>query len=157
MADGVFNTAKGRVNELINDVAAQATSDCRIVVVLLSAVESDAALMDHFDLDGLLFASGNTEATFTAYARKELSDADIFGSSADTTANQHTSQIPDQTWTNAGGATNNTLAKLLVCYAQFEGAGDTNITPLTYHDFVVTTDGTDLTTEFDPGGFFRAE
>jgi hypothetical protein len=52
---------------------------------------------------------------------------------------------------------NNSLGKLLVCYDDDTTAGtDANIIPWTYHDFVVTTDGTDLTAQINTAGLFRA-
>jgi hypothetical protein len=65
--------------------------------------------------------------------------------------------IADQTWAAAGGAANNTLAKLLVCYdPDTTGGTDSTVVPLTAHDFVTTTDGTDLIAQIAAAGFFRA-
>jgi hypothetical protein len=53
----------------------------------------------------------------------------------------------------AGGA----WSKLLVCYDNDTTAGtDANILPLTYHDFVVTPDGSDIVAVINAAGFFRA-
>lgn len=145
MADGVFNIAKGRVAEKVAD------DNTKLVVVLLSAAEADATLQDYDDMSALLGAAGNTEATFTNYARKVSTDTD--GTvTVDDTNNRVDVDMPDITWTSAGGATNNTLVKLIVAYNQ--GAGDANLVPLTHHDFAVTTDGSDLTAQI--ANFFRA-
>ena len=145
MADGVFNIAKGRVAEKVAD------DNTKLVVVLLSAAEADATLQDYDDMSALLGAAGNTEATFTNYARKVSTDTD--GTvTVDDTNNRVDVDMPDITWTSAGGATNNTLVKLIGAYNQ--GAGDANLVPLTHHDFAVTTDGSDLTAQI--ANFFRA-
>lgn len=145
MADGVFNIAKGRAAKYVED------NTNSIVVLLLQANETEADLIDHDDVDALLTAAGNTEATFTNYARK----TGISETVTQDDGNDRTDiDIPDQTWTSAGNGTNNTLTKLIVAVAT--GAGDANLVPLTHHDFPVTTDGTDLTAQINAAGFFRA-
>lgn len=156
MADGVFNIAKGRVNEYVNRVDSNDPTNSALVVVLLQVAEADATLEDYDDL-GALLAGANTEATFTNYARKVLTDTDVTAPTPDDTNNRQDADIPDQTWTSAGGATNNTLVKMLVCYDNDTTAGtDANIIPLTYHDFAITTNGNDLSALIDAAGFYRA-
>lgn len=155
MADGVFNVAKGRVNELVNRVASNDPANSAIVVVLLQLNQADATLEDYDDLSALLANAGNTEATFTNYARKVLTDADLSAPTPDDTNNRQDADSPDQTWTSAGGAANNTLTKLLFCYDGDTTAGtDSNIIPLTHHDFALTTDGTDISAVIN--NFYRA-
>lgn len=150
MANGVFNIAKGKV-KYYAELGAAADA---LVVVLLQANEAEATLVDYDDLGALIAAAGNTEATFTNYARKSLTAATI---DVDDTNNWLDVDIADQTWTAAGGATNNTLTKLLICYDGDTAAGtDANIIPLTHHDFAVTTDGSDLTAQIATEGFYRA-
>jgi len=145
MADGVFNVALGRVNEKIVDAPSN------VGVMLLKAAEPDADLAKHDDLDALLAATGNTEADFTNYGRKT-------GISASTTVDDangnQTADLPDQTWTNAGGTTDNDLVKLIVFYD--DGGTDATRIPLSHHDFVVSTGGGDLTAQFDSAGFYKA-
>lgn len=156
MADGVFNIAKGRVNEYVNRVDSNDPTNSALVVVLLQVAEADATLEDYDDL-GALLAGANTEATFTNYARKVLTDTDVTAPTPDDINNRQDADIPDQTWTSAGGATNNTLVKMLVCYDNDTTAGtDANIIPLTYHDFAITTNGNDLSALIDAAGFYRA-
>ena len=158
MADGVFNIAKGRVIEFYNRVESNDPAASGLIVVLLQANETEADLVDHDDLNALLGAAGNTEATFTNYARKTLTDTELAALPApDDTNNRYDIDLPDQTWTSAGNGTNNTLTKLVVCYDADTGAGtDANIIPLTHQDFAVTTQGTDLTAQFNASGWFRA-
>jgi len=157
MADGVFNIAKGSVAERVRRVVNNDPANSALVVVLLKAAEADATLEDYDDLDALLTAGGNTEADFTNYARKTLTDADLSAPTVDDTDNRVDSDIPDQTWTSAGGASNNTTAKLIVCYdSDTTGGTDANLIPLTHHDFVETTDGNDLVAQVNTAGFHRA-
>lgn len=156
MADGVFNIAKGRVNELVRRVVANDPANSALVVVLLKTAEADATLKDYDTLSALL-AGANTEADFTNYARKSLTDADLSDPTTDDTGDSQWSDMPDQTWTSAGGASNNTLAKFIVCYdSDTTGGTDANLVPLTYHDFVATTDGNDLLAQIAATGFYDA-
>lgn len=157
MANGVFNNAKGKVNEYVARVAGNDPSNSALVIVLLQLAEADATLEDYDDLSTLLTQSGNTEANFTNYARIELTDSVISAPSPDDTNNVQNADIPDQTYSSAGGTTDNDLVKLLVCYdSDTTGGDDTNIVPLTHHDFVVSTDGNNLQATINSSGFFQA-
>lgn len=157
MADGVFNIAKGRVAELYNRVDTNDGTNSALIVVLLKAAQADATLEDYDEMDALLTNAGNTEAVFTNYARKTLTDTELAAFAPDDTNNRVDLDFPDQTWTSAGGAANDTLVKLIVCYDPDTTAGtDTTLVPLTHHDFAVTTDGNDLTAQLATAGFYRA-
>jgi hypothetical protein len=144
MADGVFNISKGAVAEKIRDSA----SAC--LMLLLKANETESTLRDRATVAAIL-AAANTEADFTSYARKTGLTGSI---TVDNTNDRVDVDIADQTWTAAGGASNNTLTKLIVAYE--ESAADSGRIPLTHHDFAVTTDGSDVTAQVNAAGFFRA-
>lgn len=143
MADFVFNIAKGAFAEKARDDAT------KFGVLLLKTVESDALMMDRATITALL--TGSTEANFTNYARKTPITATL---TVDTTNDRVDVDMPDQTWAVAGGATNNTLAKLVTFYE--DAAADATRVPITAHDFVATTDGTDLIAVIAAAGFARA-
>lgn len=151
MADGVFNIAKGRVAYYATLPAA---NDALIVVLLKSAgLVSDATLVDYDDLAALL-AGASDEADFTNYVRKTGASVTV---TVDDTNERVDCDLADITWTAAGGASNNTIAKLIICYdPDTTGGTDSSIVPLTHHDFSVTTDGSDLTAQIAAAGFFRA-
>ncbi len=144
MANGVFNIAKGAVAEKIRDSA----SAC--IILLLKVNETESALIDRATIAAITGAS-NTEADFTNYARKTGLTGTV---TVDNTNDRVDVDIADQTWTSAGGASNNTLTKAIVAYE--ESASDSGRVPLTMHDFAVTTDGSDLTLQVNAAGFFRA-
>jgi len=144
MADGVFNIAKGAAVEKVRDGAAA------LLILLLKTNEAEATLRDRDDVAAIL-ASGSTEADFTNYARKTGLTGTI---TVDDTNDRVDVDIPDQTWLVAGGATNNTLTKLIIAYQ--ESAADSGRIPLTHHDFAATTDSSDLTAQINASGFFRA-
>jgi len=143
MADFVFNIAKGAVAEMVRDGASA------VGVILIKTAESDANMKDRATLATVV--ANSTEADFTDYARKTGITATV---TVDNTNDRVDVDIPDQTWTGAGGATNNTLAKLVTYYEN--SASDANRVPMTAHDFVATTDDTDLVAVVATAGFFRA-
>lgn len=145
MADFVFNIAKGSVAEMFRDGAANG------IVLLLKASIADATQKDFDTLSALIADAGVDEADFTNYARKTGLTGTI---TVDDTNDRVDVDIPDQTWTAAGGAANNSLVDAVVAYEN--AAADTTRVPLTQHDFVATTDGSDLTIQFNAAGFFRA-
>lgn len=143
MADGVFNIAKGAIAEKIRDGAAN------VLILLLKVNEAVGTLVDRDTVADLL--SANTEANFTNYARKTGITGTI---TVDDTNDRVDVDIPDQTWSVAGGAVNNSLTKLIVAYQ--ESAADSGRIPLTHHDFVLTTDTSDITAQVNAAGFHRA-
>lgn len=144
MADEVFNIAKGAFAEKIRDGATS------VGIMLLKTAESDATLRDYDTLAAIL-AGANTEADFTNYARKTGLTGTV---TVDDTNDRVDCDVPDQTWTAAGGASNNTLAKAIVFYQ--ESAADSGRVPMTHHDFVETTTGSDITLQVNASGFARA-
>lgn len=152
MADGVMNIAKGRIATYAGLPAA---NDALIVVLLKSSgLEADDTLNNYDDLAALL-AAANDEADATNYARKTVTSGITV--TVDDTGNKVDIDMPDLTWAALGGVSNNTLAKMLVCYdPDTTGGTDSSVIPLTYHDCAVTTDGTDVTVQIAAAGFARA-
>lgn len=144
MADFVANIAKGAVAEMFRDGAANG------IMLALKVSEADALLRD-YDTLALLLSGSNTEANFTNYARKTGITGTV---TVDDTNDRVDVDLPDQTWTSAGGALNNTLTKIVIAYQN--AAADSTRIPLTYHDFPFSTDGSDLTVQLNAAGFFRA-
>lgn len=144
MANGVFNIAKGAVAEKFRDGAAAG------LILLLKVNQTVTDMIDHDTVEALL-AGGNTEADFTNYARKTGLTGSI---TVDDTNDRVDVDVADQTWTAAGGASNNTLTKLIVAYQ--ESAADSGRIPLVHLDMAMTTDGSDVTAQINASGFFRA-
>jgi hypothetical protein len=75
----------------------------------------------------------------------------------DDTNNRVDIDMPDLTWTALTTTGNAPISRLLVNYDNDTGAGtDTNIRPCTYHDFVITPDGSDVVAVIAALGFYRA-
>jgi len=147
MADTIFNVAHGRQVELYNRVKSNDPTNSAFIVILLSASEADTTLREYDDVSALLGAAGNTEATFTNYARKTLTDSDLATlPAADDTNDKRVFTFPDFVYTTAGGATNNTMTKCIIAYdSDTTGGTDANIEPIFAFDYTETTSGSDLT------------
>lgn len=150
-ADGVFNIALGRWMHLIGLAAAGTGA---LTVVLLRAAQIDGLLREHDTLADVLAATGTDEADFTGYARKTVT-VGITATVVDS-SNWVNATIPVQTWNPAGGAVDDALVKLLVCYSPTVGAPDAQVIPLTFHRFTATTDGGPLLWQPPAAGFGRA-
>lgn len=145
MADGVFNVTKGSVAEKVTDASTS------LGILLLKVAESDASLEDRTTVADIL--TGNTEADFTNYARITGITGTV---TRDYTGNVTDVDLPDQTWTSAGGTADNDLVKLVIFLD--EGGTDATRIPLTHHDFVVTTNGLNILAQLasSPDGFYQA-
>ncbi len=153
MANYVFNIAKGRVRELIERVDTNDPGDAKIILIPLSAVETEANAQDTATVTAFLATAAN-EITTNNWVRKTLTDADFAAGDYDTnnTDNRGDASLPSVTWTapTAGG---NTLG-LLVAYTEEASPTDGGTIPLTHHDFAVTADGNNVV--LNAGDFFRA-
>ena len=156
MANIVFNISKGEVNAYVKRVVNNDPANSALVVVLLKTAEADGILQDYNTLGNIL-AGANTEADFTNYSRKILTNTELSLPTVDDSGNQQFSDAPDLTYVSAGGAVNNAIVKMLICYDSDTTSGtDANLVPLVALDWVVTTDGNDLVAVFGSTGFFGA-
>lgn len=156
MADFVFNIAKGRVVEYYNRVKSNDPTNSALVLVVIDAAgDTDATMKDRDDLAALLAGTSN-EVTNTNYARKVLTDADLAALPApDDTNDRFDIDLPDQTWSAV--AAGSAWTDIIVCYdSDTTGGTDSNIIPLTCHDFAVTPDGSDIVAQIAAAGFYRA-
>jgi len=145
-----------KVNAYVKRVVNNDPANSALVVVLLKAAEADGILQD-YDTLGDILAGANTEADFTNYSRKILTNTELSLPTVDHSGNQQFSDAPDLTYVSAGGAVNNALVKMLICYDSDTTSGtDANLVPLVAIDWVVTTDGNDLVAVFGSTGFFGA-
>lgn len=147
MADLVTNIAKGR---FLYYAGLPGTNDGLVAVVLeATGLVTDDALQDYTTLSALLAGASNEQ---TSMVRKTLASVAV---SVDNTANTAAFDAADITWT---AATGNATGKLVVCYdPDTTGGTDTDLIPLTVHDFAVTPDGSDITVQFSADGLAVAE
>lgn len=157
MSSFVFNAAKGKIAEYAARVEANDPTNSAFIVVLLasSGLESAATLKDLDTLTAVVAGTTN-EATNTNYARKTLANGSLT-ITVDDTNDRVDVDFADQTWSAVANDGTGAIGALLVCYdSDTTGGTDANIVPLTYHDFAVTPDGSDITAQLPTGGFFRA-
>ena len=157
MASFVFNAAKGKIAEYAARVEANDPTNSAFVVVLLAStgLESAATLKDLDTLTAVVAGTTN-EATNTGYSRKTLANGSLT-ITVDDSNDRVDVDFADQTWTAVANDGTGAIGALLVCYDSDTTAGtDANIVPLTYHDFSLTPDGSDITAQLPSGGFFRA-
>jgi len=140
MADTALNDMKGRLAEIIGDGG-------DIIVLPMSAMDADATFEDGYAdafLATVLGAAGNTEQTGSTWSRKVHLNAAVTTTQDDTNNLVRIILDVDDTWT-AVLAGNNTVA-LLICE---DGASDAVRRVIGKWDFAVTTDGNDVTANYD--------
>lgn len=122
------------------------TDSIGIVLLQSTSLPSDNTLKRTQFLSGILSTGTGTalEASFTNYSRVFYSAAGIT-ITVNTATDVVTLDLTDAVWNSAGGALNNTLAKLLVVYKPTSSSLDSAIPILTAHDFAATTTGGNLT------------
>lgn len=123
-----------------------------LVLLKTSGLQVDATLQDYVLLSTLL--ASNTEATFTSYARKILTTGITI--TPNFTLNTMTIGLGTQTWLAAGGTSNDTLGKLVVCYRPTSSSADSATIPMTGHDITATTTGSDLIVQIASGNLALA-
>lgn len=155
MADFIFGQAHGRIAELANRVNNNDPTNSAFIVCVFNTAATDATLKD-LDTLAAIEADGDTaEVTNTNYARKVLTDAGSITVTVDDANNRTDVDFPDQTWNSVGAG--DSWTDVTVNYDSDTTAGtDSNIVPLTQHDFAVTPDGSNITLQLATDGFFRA-
>jgi hypothetical protein len=140
MADIVTNDQKGALFQLIADGE-------DLIVIPLSAVDTDANMIDGYAvpsfLDDVLGDAANTEAIAGGWGRRVHLNA-VVTPTIDDAANDVTISLVDSLWTAVAGG--NDVVALLIA---IDGASDAVRRVVTKHDFAVTTDGNDVTADFD--------
>lgn len=141
IANFVINQAKGR---WIQFAELPLGTDNLLVVLFQSASLPTDASLKNFQFLSQVTGAGALEATFTNYARLVFAAASIT-ITVNTGTGVTTLDTADGVWNAAGGAVNNTLGKLLLCYRPTSSSLDSAISVLTAHDFAATTTGGTLT------------
>lgn len=155
MANFTFNIAKGRVVEFYNRVENNDPANSALVIVVLATTGLEAqSVLEDADTLAAVVAGTTNEVTGTGWNRKTLTDADLVALPApDDTNNRYDVAVPTFNWTPDVAADD--ASALVVCYDSDTTAGtDSNLIPLTHHDFVVLTDGNQVVV--NAGSFFRA-
>ncbi len=159
MGQIAFNIGLGRIHELAIRVNGNDPTNAAFVVMLLAAtgIDTDAVMRDRATVDALVGAgTACNEATNTNYARKILAESTLT-ITVDTSGDQVLIDCDAQTWLSVAADGTGAISDLVFAYdSDTTGGNDTNIVPLTLHDFAVTPDGSNLTAQIATGGFAKA-
>ncbi len=153
MADFVFNGALGRMGEWADNVE---TNDPAASVLQVHAWVSTAA---DDDVNNARFVSSIeattnvTEATNAGYVNKELTPTELIITINDTT-NLIDVDTSDIVWTGVSAGSNWT--DISFSYDRLGTNVDSGVDAGTWHDFVVTPNGGDITAQIGANGFYRA-
>ena len=152
MANFIFNVAKGRVAQLVTNVENNSPASCclRVIALEASGLEAQSALEDSLWFSEVI--DGATNEQTSNFTRKQVLAAGI-QLELDTTNNWYDLNMDDITWT---AATGNAVGALVVCYDATGSDANGALLPLTYHDFAVTPDGSDIVAVIAAEGFYRA-
>lgn len=152
MADFEFNIAKGRTIELVNRVDSNdPAAACLYIIPIDAGAISDAVYKDCDDFAAVI-AAGATERSSSGWNRKTLTDADIALAAPDDASDGRAADFADPQWTPTAGA----VTDLVVCYSAVASPTDSQLVPLTMHDFAITPDGSVVTGNVNAGGFYLA-
>jgi len=155
MADFVYNISKGRVAEFYFRVDGNDPANSAFIITVFDmGATTDATLRDLDTLQAVIDDANSTERTTNGWTRKTLTDTDLVAFAPDDTNDRVDLDIPDQTWTAVSSGTS---TDLVINYDNDTTTGtDTNIVPMTQHDFAITPDGSDVVAQIATAGFFRA-
>lgn len=156
MGNFVFNRSKGRVAEFAERVNANDPANSVFLIRLIAStgVESDATLLDLDTFDALVAGTTNF-ATNTGYSEKSLDNTAGITITYDDTNDRVDVDCADQTWTAVANDGTGAISDLVTGYDSDSTAGtDANVLPMTFHDFAVTPDGSDITAQI--AVFYRA-
>ncbi len=140
MVDTALTDMNGRLAEIIGDGG-------DLIVVPMEVIDSDAVFRDGYAdafLDTVLAAAGNTEQAGSTWVRKVHLNAAIT-STADDAANLFRIILDVDDLFTAVLAGNNTVALIIA----EDGASDAVRRVIGKWDFAVTTDGNDVTANYD--------
>ena len=135
MGNIVFNRALGVTAYYASLPAA---NDALILVPLeATGLVADSTMRDYDDLATLLAGASNEQTTM---GRKTLASVTV---TVDDTNDRVAIDAADITWT---AATGNAISALVICYDPDTTTGtDSDLIPLSKHDFAITPDGSDVT------------
>lgn len=154
MSNFVYNRSKGRFVEFAERVEANDPANSAFIVAVINTSATDATLKD-LDTMAAIEADANTaEVNNSGYARKTLANGTLT-ITYDDTNDWVDVIIADQTW-NTVAATPDWTDLLLLYDSDTTAGDDTNVIPISQHDFSVSPDGSNITADAPTTGVVRA-
>lgn len=151
MSNYAFNIAKGRAVEFFNRVDSNEPANSAIILIPLSASDTEANRQDDATVEAFLAAAPNEQTE--GWSRKTLTDADLAAIAVDNVNNRFPATIPAVKWT-APTSGKNTTGVLVAYDADTTSGTDANLIPICHLDMAVTADGNDV--EINAGDVLRA-
>jgi len=151
VATHAFNIAKGRAIELTNRVKLGDPAASRLYAIPLSTSVAQGTAQDVDDFAALITA-GAVEATTNGWARITLAAADITALTPDDTNDRFDADFIDLAFGAITAGTNST--GIVICYASVGSPTNSQLLPLSHHDFAITADGSTVTATVNV--FYRA-
>lgn len=154
MANLVFNTALGAVKRLVQNV--EDNSPAAAVLRLHAWVAPsgvDDVINNADDIAALQATANVLEATNTGYANISMDEVDIT-ITVDNTANDVDLDLTDQVFTSVDAGDDWT--DITISYDADGSDTDANTVLLTWHDFIVSPNGGNITAQFAAAGFYKA-
>ena len=143
MGNFVFNRSKGRFVEFAERVNANDPTNSVLQVSAWNTAAADSTLIDLDTVAQVEADGGTAEVTNSGYARKTFADSTIT-ITYDDTNDRVDLDVADQTWTAVAAGT--AWTDLMFAYdSDSTGGTDANQVPVSFHDFAVTPDGSDIT------------
>ena len=152
MANFVFNRAKGRGVEWAERINANDPTNSILSLAVWNTATADATLLDLDTIAQVEADAGTNEVANSGYARKTFADTTIT-ITYDDTNDRVDLDVADQTWTAVAAGTAWTDASFGYDSDSTTGT-DANVLPMSWHDFAVTPDGSDITAQI--AVFYRA-
>jgi hypothetical protein len=155
MADLVHNIAKGRGVQFGINVDTNTPTDSAIILSVWfnDGSSTDDNVRDADTVAAIEALTGVTERTTSGWSRTTYVDTDVTVT-LDDTNNNHRVDVPDKTWTAVTAGASSDLG---YSYDSDTAAGtDSNIIPVTWHDFAITPDGSDVTAQVHADGILSA-
>ena len=143
MGNFIFTRSKGRFVEFAERINANDPTNSILTLSAWNTATADATLLDLDTVAQVEADGGTAEVTNSGYARKTFADSTIT-ITYDDTNDRVDLDVADQTWTAVAAGT--AWTDLMFAYdADSTGGTDANQVPVSFHDFAVTPDGSDIT------------
>lgn len=143
MGNFIFNRSKGRFVEFAERINANDPTNSILTLAAWNTAASDATLLDLDTIAQIEADASTAEVTNSGYSRKTFADSTIT-ITYDDTNDRVDIDVADQTWTAVAAGT--AWTDLGFGYDSDSTSGtDANVLPVSWHDFAITPDGSDIT------------
>lgn len=155
MADFIFTRSAGRFTEFAERVNGNDPANSAIQLSAWNTTTADATLRQLDDRAAVEADAGTTERIANGWTRKTLDDTAGITITYDDTNHRVDIDVPDQTWTAVTTDDATDLGAFYIADTVTPTA-ESGVLPISWHDFAVTADGSDVTAQIAAAGLLRA-